>query len=74
MILGRRDLGLDGIRGLREVTHRGGGTVMVYEGVIPLRPATGEEAATMPVFSTWGLKVISVLAERLFVKRLPLAE
>ena len=32
MILGRRDLGLDGIRGLREVTHRGGGTVMVYEG------------------------------------------
>src|SRR6266700_932410 len=31
-ILGRRDLGLDGIRGLREVTHRGGGTVMVYEG------------------------------------------
>ena len=26
----------------------------------------------MPVFSTWGFKVISVLAERLFVKRLPL--
>ena len=74
MILGRRDLGLDGIRGLREVTHRGGGTVMVYEGATPLRPATREEAATMPVFSTWGLKVISVLAERLFVKHLPLAE
>ena len=74
MILGRRDLGLDGIRGLREVTHRGGGTVMVYEGATPLRPATREEAATMPVFSTWGLEVISVLAERLFVKHLPLAE
>ena len=44
MILGRRDLGLDGIRGLREVTHRGGGTVMVYEGATPLRPATREEA------------------------------
>jgi hypothetical protein len=28
----------------------------------------------MPVFSTWGLEVISVLAERLFVKHLPLAE
>jgi len=28
----------------------------------------------MPVFSTWGLKVISVLAERLLVKHLPLAE
>jgi len=56
------------------VTHRGGGTVMVYEGATPLRPATREEAATMPVFSTWGLEVISVLAERLFVKHLPLAE
>jgi hypothetical protein len=32
-----------------------------------------DEAATMPVFSTWGLNVISVLAERLFVKRQPLA-
>ena len=74
MILGCRDLGLDGIRGLREVTHRDGGTVMVYEGGTPLRPATREEAATMPVFSIWGLKVISVLAERLFVKHLPLAE
>jgi hypothetical protein len=73
-ILGCRDLGLDGIRGLREVTHRGGGTVMLYEGATPLRPATRDEAATLPVFSTWGLNVISVLAERLFVKRLPLAE
>jgi hypothetical protein len=73
MILGCRDLELDGIRGLREVTHRGGGTVMLYEGAIPLRPATAEEAATIPVLSTWGLTVISVLAERLFVKHLPLA-
>jgi hypothetical protein len=73
VILGCRDLGLDGIRGLREVTHRGGGTVMLYEGATPLRLATREEAATIPVFSTWGLKVISVLAERLFVKRQPLA-
>jgi len=52
LILGCRDLRLDGIRGLREVTHRGGGTVMVYEGPAALRPATREEAATMPVFST----------------------
>ena len=74
MILGCRDLGLDGIRGLREVTHRGGGTVMLYEGATPLWPATREEAATKPVFSTWGLKVISMLAERLFVTRLPLAK
>jgi hypothetical protein len=74
MILGCRDLGLDGIRGLQEVTHRGGGTVMLYEGATPLRPATRQEAATMPIFSTWGFKVISVMAERLFVKHLPLAE
>jgi hypothetical protein len=73
VILGCRDLGLDGIRGLQEVTHRGGETVMLYEGASPLRPATREEADTMPVFSTWGLTVISVLAERLFVKGQPLA-
>jgi hypothetical protein len=73
VILGCRDLGLDGIRGLREVTHRGGGTMMLYEGATALRPATRDEAASLPVFSTWGLDVISVLAERLFVKRQPLA-
>ena len=27
----------------------------------------------MPVLSTWGFSVISVLAERLFVRHLPLA-
>ena len=73
MILGCRDLGLDGIRGLRQVTHRGGGTVVLYEGATGLRPATREEAATMPGFAIWGFGVISVLAERLFVKRQPLA-
>ena len=72
-ILGWRDLALDDVRGLQEVTHRGGGTVMIFEGLNPLRPATREEAVTMQVLSTWGLHVISVLAERLFVKRLPLA-
>jgi len=41
---------------------------MIYEGATPLRSATKEEAATMPVFSTWGLKVISLLAERAFVE------
>ena len=56
MIIGCRDLGLDGIRGLREVTHRGGGTVMLYEGATPLWPATRAEAASMPVMSTWGLR------------------
>jgi len=72
LILGHRELALDGIRGLREVTHRVGGIVMLYEGPTPLRPATPEEASTLPVVSTWGFKVISRLAERLFVERLPL--
>jgi hypothetical protein len=35
---GQRDLELDGITGLREVSHRGGGTVRVYEGGLRLRP------------------------------------
>ena len=72
-VLGKRDLALDGIRGLQRVTHRAGGTVMIFEGAVPLRPATRDEAATMPVLSTWGFKVISRLAERLFVQQLPLA-
>jgi hypothetical protein len=74
LILGHRELALDDIRGLRAVSHRGGGTVMLYEGALPLRPATREEAANMPVFATWGYNVISILAERLFVKRLPHAK
>ena len=72
LILGERDLALDGIRGLLEVSHRMGGTVMLYEGPAPLRPAAREEAASMPVLSTWGFRFVSVLAERLFVKGLPL--
>lgn len=73
-ILGERPLEADAIRGLREVTHRGGGTVMLYEGATPLRPATRQEAVSMPVCSTWGLRVVSVLAERLFVQGLPLTK
>jgi len=66
-VLGERSLDLDGICGLREVTHRGGGTVMLYEGMTPLRPATRDEAATLPVFGTWGFKFIAELAEHRFV-------
>jgi hypothetical protein len=73
-ILGHRELALDGICGLREVSHRGGGTVMLYEGDTAVRPATAEEAALMPVMATWGYNVVSVLAERLFVKRLPITK
>jgi hypothetical protein len=72
LILGHRDLALDNIGGLLEVSHRGGGTVMLYEGALAVRPATREEASTLPVIATWGFNTIAVLAERLFVKRLPL--
>ena len=67
LVLGIRHLELDGIIGLREVTHRGGGTVYLYEGLRRLRPATREEAATLPVFGTWGYHVVRVLAEARFV-------
>lgn len=69
VILGCRDLRLDGITGLREVTHRAGGTVYLYEGATRLRPATREEAASLPVLSTWGFKVIERLAERHFAPK-----
>ncbi len=64
LVLGHRDLAFDGIVGLREGTHRSGGTVLLHEGATPLRPATSEEAASMPVLSTWGLRVISAPANR----------
>jgi hypothetical protein len=67
VILGYRDLALDNIVGLREVTHRGGGVVYLYEGARRLRPATREEAANLTLLSTWGFKVIERLAEWRFV-------
>jgi hypothetical protein len=66
-VLGRRDLAADGIVGLLEVTHRGRGAY-VYEGPRRLRRATREEAASLPVMGTWGFRVITVLAEHVFVK------
>lgn len=67
MILGCRPLDLDRITGLREVTHRAGGVVYLYEGATRLRPATREEAACLPILSVWGMDVIRVAAERHFV-------
>jgi hypothetical protein len=69
VILGCRDLSLDGITGLREVTHRAGGTVYLYEGATRLRAATREEAASLPILSTWGFRVIEGLAERHFTPK-----
>jgi len=69
MILGCRPLDLDGVTGLREVTHRGGGIVYLYEGATQLRPATREEAASSPILSVWGMDVIRVVAEHRFGSR-----
>jgi hypothetical protein len=69
LVLGHRDLALDNIVGLREVSHRAGGVVYLYEGARRLRPATREEAESLPVMSTWGFKVITVVAEKVFVQR-----
>jgi hypothetical protein len=49
LIIGRRDLELDGLTGLQEISHRAGGTVWLYEGGRRLRPATAAERCTLPV-------------------------
>jgi hypothetical protein len=67
LIIGQRDLELDGITGLQEISHRAGGTVWLYEGGLRLRPATAEERRTMPVMSGWGRRFIQILAEKHFV-------
>lgn len=66
-ILGHRPLDADGITGLREATHKAGGTVWLFEGARRLRPATREEAATGPWLSGWGFRFIRSLAEHHFV-------
>jgi hypothetical protein len=66
LIIGQRDLDVDGIAGLREVSHRGGGTVWLYGGGLRLRPATAEESRTLPVISVWGRRFIHALAEKHF--------
>jgi hypothetical protein len=48
VIIGQRDLSLDGLMGLREISHRAGGTVWLYEGGQRLRPATEEECLHSP--------------------------
>jgi hypothetical protein len=68
LIIGQRDLALDGIAGLRQVSHRGGGTVWLYQGGQQLRPATPEESRTLPVMSVWGRRVIQVLANKHFAR------
>jgi hypothetical protein len=57
--------------GLLQVSHRGGGTVWLYEGGKRLRAATRQERQTLPVMSVWGQRVVVLLAERHLLRREP---
>lgn len=72
MVLGLRPLEADGLVPGRWRSHFAGGEVWVYEGARKVRPATAPDAS-LPIIGTWGLKVISVIAEHVLVagKELP---
>jgi hypothetical protein len=69
VILGRCDLELDGLTGLRQVSHRGGGTIWLYQGGQRLRSATADKRRTLPVMSVSGRRVTQLLAEDHFVRQ-----
>jgi hypothetical protein len=64
-VLGQRDLEADDIVPAAWRSHEGGGTVWVYEGARRLRAATAADRA-LPLMTTWGYSVISVMAEGAF--------
>jgi hypothetical protein len=66
-VLGMRPLEADRIVPDRWLSHAGGGTVWVYEGATRLHHATAADA-DLPIVSTWGYSVISVIAEQYFVE------
>ncbi|GIF46678.1 hypothetical protein DFJ67_1367 [Asanoa ferruginea] len=63
-ILGHRPLEDDQLRPFTWVTHRGGGTVHLYEGLSRLRAASDDERDSMPAMATWGHTFIQALANR----------
>ena len=65
-VLGRRLLVLDDLLPARWRTHEAGGTVWVYEGATRLHLATAADAR-LPIMSTWGYNVVSVVAEHVLV-------
>ena len=71
-VLGIRPLELDSVVPRRWRSHVAGGTVWVYEGANRLGPATASDAS-LPVITTWGFKVITVIAEHVLIagKELP---
>jgi hypothetical protein len=65
-VLGWRDLEADGIVPAPWRSHEAGGTVWIYEGARRVRPATADDR-DLPLMSTWGYAVITVIAEQQFV-------
>lgn len=61
-LLGHRALEEDDIEPALTVS---GDPVWLVQGYVRLRRATRDETATLPVFSTWGYRVIALLAEKL---------
>jgi hypothetical protein len=68
-VLGHRPLEMDGIEPwvFRSQAARHG--CYLQRGYVYLRPATMEELERYPVFSTWGYRVIKILAEMQFGQR-----
>ncbi len=65
-IVGIRPLDLDGVEPYLWRSHSGGPGVWVYRGAHPVREAQRADAS-LPVMSTWGFRVLSVVAEATFV-------
>jgi hypothetical protein len=65
-VLGLRPLDVDGVVPHRWRSHVAGGIVWVYEGATRLHRAAAADAS-LPIMSTWGFKVISVIAEHVLI-------
>ena len=65
-ILGCRALEDDGLTVPVRLTHSLGPGIQICRGYDFLRPATAEEQRMLPVLTTWGYGVITILAERHF--------
>ncbi len=66
MILGWRSLAAEGIQPQHFLSQSPGQGCMLMHGYEILRRATAKEQTQYEVFSTWGYKVIKLLAEKLF--------
>ena len=66
-VLGHRPLEADDLQPLQQLSDMSPEATLML-GFVELRRSTSNERATLTVFSTWGLEVIRVAAERNFVE------